>query len=160
MTQKGYTLIEIIMVVTVLGILASIAVVSYASAQRRAYDAAITSDLTNFNNQFDIFRTRQGTADRYPNTLAELQAIGIKATRAAYQTENISLNLQICIALDAKSYVILARSKSGTTFAATKNGITTAAQPDIDTTTCGSQYSMANLSAGWSSSTWQSWVGS
>ena len=47
MSRKGFTLIEILIVVVVLGILAAIAIPRYTRARENAYSAAVRSDLEN-----------------------------------------------------------------------------------------------------------------
>jgi prepilin-type N-terminal cleavage/methylation domain-containing protein len=46
--RNGFTLIELLVVTVVLGILAAIAIVNFASAKQSAYVAAMKADLRNF----------------------------------------------------------------------------------------------------------------
>ena len=46
--RKGFTLIELIMVVLVLGILAAIAIAKFVEVKERAYVASMKADLRNF----------------------------------------------------------------------------------------------------------------
>jgi len=157
--QKGFSIPEIIVVVVVIGILASIVIVSYNGAQQRAQDAAITSDLTNLSDQLEIYRTHSG-ADRYPSTAVEIQSLGAKFTQSAYKTTGVSDNVIICLTGDYKTFTAIALSKSGNVLAVTKDGMSTYPQAPatFGTTACTSVYSMNPLFSGWQSGAWQGWA--
>jgi general secretion pathway protein G len=67
--QKGFTLIELIVVVTIIGILASIAVANVKFAQRKAREAALKDNLFEMRKAIDNFYADK---QRYPNDLNEL----------------------------------------------------------------------------------------
>ncbi len=67
--QKGFTLIELIVVVTIIGILAGIAVVNVKNAQRKAQEAALRDDLHEMRKAIDDFYADK---QRYPTDLNEL----------------------------------------------------------------------------------------
>jgi len=67
--QKGFTLIELIVVVTIIGILAAIAIVNVRTAQRKAQEAALRDDLHEMRKAIDDFYADK---QRYPNDLSEL----------------------------------------------------------------------------------------
>lgn len=67
--QKGFTLIELIVVVTIIGILAGIAVVNVRNAQRKAQEAALRDDLHELRKAIDDFYADK---QRYPADLQEL----------------------------------------------------------------------------------------
>ena len=67
--QRGFTLIELIVVVTIIGILAAIAVVQVRNAQRKAQETALMDDLHEMRKAIDNFYADK---QRYPNDLNEL----------------------------------------------------------------------------------------
>jgi general secretion pathway protein G len=67
--QRGFTLIELIVVVTIIGILAGIAVVQVRTAQHKAIDTAVRADLHEMRKAIDDFYADK---QRYPTDLNEL----------------------------------------------------------------------------------------
>lgn len=67
--QRGFTLIELIVVVTIIGILAGIAVVHVRNAQKKALDTAVRADLHEMRKAIDDFYADK---QRYPTDLNEL----------------------------------------------------------------------------------------
>ena len=71
--QGGFTLIELMMVVTIIGILAGIAVVVVPKAQRKAAENVLKADLAQMRKAIDDFYADK---QRYPSTLQELVDTG------------------------------------------------------------------------------------
>jgi general secretion pathway protein G len=67
--QAGFTLIELIVVVTIIGILAGIAIVQQRYAVRKAQEAALRTDLFEMRKAIDNFFADK---QRYPTDLNEL----------------------------------------------------------------------------------------
>ncbi|SNB45284.1 type IV pilin protein [Geobacter sp. DSM 9736] len=67
--QKGFTLIELMIVVTIVGILAAIAVPNYKWGIIRAKEAVLRENLYNMRNVLDQFFADQG---KFPDSLDEL----------------------------------------------------------------------------------------
>ena len=62
--KKGFTLIEMLVVVAIIGVLASIIVPNFLSSQARARDAQRKSDLTQIGRALELYYQDYGT---YPN---------------------------------------------------------------------------------------------
>jgi len=62
--RKGFTLVEILIVVVILGILAAIVVPQFTNATQDAQAGNIKAQLDTLNNQIELFRARTNT---YPD---------------------------------------------------------------------------------------------
>ena len=69
----GFTLIELIIVVAIIGILATIAVPAMRTAPQRAREAALKENLFTIRSCIDQFHADRG---RYPASLEELVSLG------------------------------------------------------------------------------------
>jgi len=67
--QKGFTIVELLIVIVVIAILAAITIVAYNGIQNRAKQSAAQSRLTQANKKIMAFYVTN--SDRYPNDLDE-----------------------------------------------------------------------------------------
>lgn len=65
--QTGFTIVELLIVIVIIGILAAITIVAYSGIQQRAKVASLSSNLTSVANQLKIDQTLNGS---YPTSLA------------------------------------------------------------------------------------------
>jgi general secretion pathway protein G len=69
----GFTLIELMIVISIIGILATLAAPSYQSSVVKAKEAALRQDLSTFRDVLDQHKADQG---KYPPSLAALVSAG------------------------------------------------------------------------------------
>lgn len=62
---KGFTIVELLIVIVVIAILATISAVAYYGIQARAHDARRIADIDSIENSYEMYRITQGA---YPGT--------------------------------------------------------------------------------------------
>ena len=67
--KKGFTLVELMVVIIVIGILATITVVTFNGAQQRARTSALVSDMKQVSKQLEVYKATKGAATTYPTSL-------------------------------------------------------------------------------------------
>lgn len=92
-TRRGFTIVELLIVIVVIAILAAISVVAYTGIQDRAKDSAIKADLTNAAKAMEAAKAGS-TTETYPATLPA----NIKPTAGNYfslagETNGICINV-------------------------------------------------------------------
>jgi len=160
--KNGYTIVELIIVITVIGILAAIVIVSYNGVQKRAQDAAVQSDLQGAADLLEGYRTRS-LPRNYPSSAGNLTGISIKASKSSYKT-TLPVNFIYCVdSSDYQSFRLVGESKSAGIFSITQDGFSSQAYTESDLTTT---FCSTKLGAGWTqingmnpANTWSSWVG-
>ena len=91
--KSGFTIVELIIVIVIIGILTLITIVVFSGVNQRAREAALQADLKSSANKLEVFKI--DNFDRYPDSLA---AAGINDTETVqYQyTYNAGTN-EFCV---------------------------------------------------------------
>jgi prepilin-type N-terminal cleavage/methylation domain-containing protein len=73
--EKGFTLVELLVVIVILGILSAIVISRFSGASKDAKEANLKANLNSLRSQLEIFKARAADG-QYPPTLAILAAQG------------------------------------------------------------------------------------
>lgn len=161
MRYKGFTIVELLIVISVIGILAAIVIVSYTGITARANDSAVQSDLDAIAGLLESYKTDSDNSDKFPDTTAGLTTLGIKASRGSYRTD-IAANFIYCVDTARQSFALVAESKSKNIFMITEDGFKnyTLGESNFTEGALCPALGMTLISSGMSpANTWQSWVG-
>lgn len=128
-TIKGFTIVELLIVIVVIGILAAITIVAYNGVQNRANDAAVQSDVRKIGlalQNYVALNSSLPTSEAALKTLLENSEVNGKIARnsyditaPAYAGDSQSRNLLICVSGGVTStlkFGVGALSKSGAVY--------------------------------------------
>ena len=161
--RTGFTIVELLIVIVVIGILAAITIVAYNGIQNRTHDTAIQSDLRNLASKVREFQAING---RLPSldmgstgVFSQIKPSVTKDSYGAhYEPTTGSHNLIYCLSGD--QFVFVAASKSGNVYKySSTTGLDAGVGPLVTyTTTC--ENNGLNSVGAWlyQASNWHPWV--
>ena len=129
--NQGFTIVELVIVIVIIGILTAIGLVTYNGLTDRAKKAQVDSAVSNLSNFLDVYYAEEGV---YPNSpsvasgfnLAKLPG-GIATTNAdesdSWSTNN-KVNLRYFKCADSSGYVIQYKYPSSSSWKNKKVGTT------------------------------------
>jgi prepilin-type N-terminal cleavage/methylation domain-containing protein len=164
MKSRGFTIVELLIVIVVIAILAAITIVSYNGIQNRANETAVQSDMRNMAN---LVEQHAATTGNYPATL-EAAGITMGITRTAIDL-GVSNGYFCALSTDASKYAIGFKVKSGSQLRYVPcSGFSTYTLPGglhNSSTVCPALLGLASGATNFTFSyaynfngTWQSWV--
>lgn len=109
--QKGFTIVELLIVIVIIGILAAIVIVAYNGITNSAKEAAAENDLANIAKKLEIYRIEQG---RFPTSTTEMANADVKVTRSLYSVDRN--NVYYCRNNDNQTYAIGVEVTTGTQY--------------------------------------------
>lgn len=107
-TKKGFTLIEILIVVSIIGLLASVIFVGLAGTRARGRDARRVADLRSIQTGLELYFSKNGS---YPATLDALRTASIGVTNIP-KDPSTGANYGYGVASPANSYVLIADTEA------------------------------------------------
>lgn len=111
MRKHGFTIVELLIVIVVVGILAGISIVAYRGISDQARDNAVKSDIANAGKKISLFYIQN---ERFPITSTEMNAILGTVGVSSYATHTNALSY--CFDSSTNSFAIGGVSASGKGF--------------------------------------------
>ena len=99
-SRQGFTLIEVLMVVAVIGLLVAIAIPQFIAYKARGVDTQMKSDLKNAATAMESYFAEK---QAYPNTVAALVAVGFSPTGGVTVTITVTSSTTFTLTASAPS---------------------------------------------------------
>lgn len=112
MKERGFTLVELAVAIAVIGILATIVIVSHSATEERSSVSAIDADLKQALQKATTFRSETGT---YPESNEDVTSLKLTPNKSAYHHEG--QNYAICSG--DRSFGVIGISRGGDHYAQT-----------------------------------------
>ena len=112
-SHRGFTIVEILIVIAVIGVLAAITIYGFGAAANNAHDSSVKSDLQKIDDAFKQYALdNEGV---FPNTYLQFGTLGVKLSINSYYTGNRS-NIYLCYNPTYTEFAVVSMSLSGKRF--------------------------------------------
>ncbi len=164
-TTTAFTIVELLIVIIIIAILATISIATYTNIQNRANDSVIQSDITNMAKQIRLDSVTRGSfilGGSATGDSTRFSVFRFRPTKSAYSMA--SSNLFYCTGTvdGVQIFRIGARSKSDNVFSYdSESGLRNVGKVNLNATTlCNSEVSGMSYSYGYyaTQSRWWGWT--
>ena len=113
----GFTIVELLIVIVVIGILAAISIVAYNGIQNRANDTSVKNDLKSLSKIFELYKADNGRYQTAGGQLNQGTGSFSVSSQAAYATSPRTVqNITLCFISSGSMIAVAAKSTSGKNF--------------------------------------------
>ena len=119
LVQRGFTIVELMVVIVVIAILAAISIVAYSNVQNRTHDSVVQQDLRQLATQIELFRASHGVIPNFADFQEgrfESDLGPVSVSSSSYGDDGLTpdgSNLLYCFLRDSGEFALVARSSSG-----------------------------------------------
>ena len=154
----GFTIVELLIVIVIIGILAGIVIMAYNGIQNTANDTVVNNDLAQIAKKMEKYKI-EAISGTYPGP-TELEAADLAFSKNVYNTGN---NYYYCYDAGADRYILAVRSKTGQQYKLINGTISPHATTLNSTNTCqvldsSLTWNASRASAGYNSGVYADWV--
>lgn len=131
--SAGFTIVELLIVIVVIGILATITIVAYNGIQGRAVAASLTSDLTNATTKLKLYQVDNSS---YPISVTDCPNPAIGNACLKTSSNNTYTDFQVDNTANPQALCLTAKNANGTSYHITDSN--TSASGDCSPASCSS----------------------